>query len=117
MATTTIGTDTEPGSDRRAVLSRRIRWFVAATITYNVIEAVVAITAAADVSCRHTCPHPSQRYRRTVTSRIVGRQPNGLCASRRVVESRGRPCSPHRAHVMSPSMIRQASTARSGCKN
>ncbi|HYN72958.1 MAG TPA: cation transporter [Nakamurella sp.] len=31
--------------DRRAVLNRRIRWFVAATITYNVIEAVVAITA------------------------------------------------------------------------
>jgi divalent metal cation (Fe/Co/Zn/Cd) transporter len=31
--------------DRRAVLRRRIRWLVAATITYNVIEAVVAITA------------------------------------------------------------------------
>jgi divalent metal cation (Fe/Co/Zn/Cd) transporter len=31
--------------DRRAVLVRRVRWFVAATITYNVIEAVVAITA------------------------------------------------------------------------
>ncbi|RBM14813.1 cobalt transporter [Prauserella sp. PE36] len=31
--------------ERRAVLSRRVRWFVAATITYNVIEAVVAITA------------------------------------------------------------------------
>ncbi|RIJ77145.1 cobalt transporter [Nakamurella silvestris] len=30
---------------RRLVLSRRIRWFVAATITYNVVEAVVAITA------------------------------------------------------------------------
>lgn len=30
---------------RRAVLVRRIRWIVAATITYNVIEAVVAITA------------------------------------------------------------------------
>ena len=27
--------------DRRALLARRIRWFVAATITYNVIEAVV----------------------------------------------------------------------------
>jgi divalent metal cation (Fe/Co/Zn/Cd) transporter len=32
-------------SGRRAVLRRRIRWLVAATITYNVIEAVVAITA------------------------------------------------------------------------
>jgi divalent metal cation (Fe/Co/Zn/Cd) transporter len=30
---------------RRAVLRRRIRWLVAATITYNVVEAVVAITA------------------------------------------------------------------------
>lgn len=31
--------------DRRAVLSRRVRLLVAATITYNVIEAVVAIAA------------------------------------------------------------------------
>lgn len=31
--------------DRRNVLTRRIRWIVAATITYNVIEAIVAITA------------------------------------------------------------------------
>ena len=31
--------------DRRTVLRRRVRLFVAATITYNVIEAVVAITA------------------------------------------------------------------------
>lgn len=30
---------------RRAVLSRRVRLLVAATITYNVVEAVVAITA------------------------------------------------------------------------
>ena len=30
---------------RRAVLSRRVRLLVAATITYNVIEAVVAIAA------------------------------------------------------------------------
>ncbi|MFC0529708.1 cation transporter [Phytohabitans kaempferiae] len=34
-----------PSTARRAVLTRRIRWFVAATITYNVIEAIVAITA------------------------------------------------------------------------
>jgi hypothetical protein len=34
-----------PTTERRAVLSRRIQWFVAATITYNIIEAVVAITA------------------------------------------------------------------------
>jgi divalent metal cation (Fe/Co/Zn/Cd) transporter len=31
--------------ERRAVLAHRVRWLVAATITYNVIEAVVAITA------------------------------------------------------------------------
>ncbi|MBG6184274.1 divalent metal cation (Fe/Co/Zn/Cd) transporter [Arthrobacter sp. CAN_A214] len=34
-----------PDAARRAVLSRRIRLLVAATITYNIIEAVVAITA------------------------------------------------------------------------
>jgi divalent metal cation (Fe/Co/Zn/Cd) transporter len=31
-------------------LARRIRWFVAATITYNVIEAVVALTAGTKAS-------------------------------------------------------------------
>ncbi|HKN55547.1 MAG TPA: cation transporter [Amycolatopsis sp.] len=35
---------------RRAVLTRRVRWFVAATITYNVIEAIVAITAGSAAS-------------------------------------------------------------------
>lgn len=35
---------------RRQVLSRRIRWFVAATISYNVLEAVVAITEGTRVS-------------------------------------------------------------------
>jgi len=41
-----------PSSERRAVLSRRIRLFAAATITYNVMEAVVALWAggAADSS-------------------------------------------------------------------
>ncbi|WP_455836950.1 cation diffusion facilitator family transporter [Pseudarthrobacter siccitolerans] len=34
-----------PAAERRAVLSRRIRLFAAATITYNVIEAVVALWA------------------------------------------------------------------------
>lgn len=34
-----------PTAERRAVLVRRVRWVVAATISYNVIEAVVAITA------------------------------------------------------------------------
>ncbi|MBF6340094.1 cation transporter [Nocardia abscessus] len=35
---------------RRAVLSGRIRWLVAGTISYNVIEAVVALTEGARVS-------------------------------------------------------------------
>ncbi|ALR11716.1 hypothetical protein BST43_18440 [Mycobacteroides saopaulense] len=37
-------------SQRRDVLNRRVRLFVAATITYNVIEAVVALTEGARVS-------------------------------------------------------------------
>lgn len=39
-----------PTPARRALLSRRIRLFVAATITYNVIEAMVALTAGAKAS-------------------------------------------------------------------
>ena len=38
------------GVGRRAMLSRRVRLLVAATITYNVIEAVVAISAGAAAS-------------------------------------------------------------------
>jgi hypothetical protein len=34
-----------PTASRRALLARRVRWFVAATITWNVVEAAVAITA------------------------------------------------------------------------
>jgi divalent metal cation (Fe/Co/Zn/Cd) transporter len=41
MATLSLG----PAPDRRAQLARRIRLLVAATITYNVIEAIVALTA------------------------------------------------------------------------
>lgn len=39
-----------PGPARRAVLQRRIRLLVAATIAYNVIEAVVALSAGAVAS-------------------------------------------------------------------
>ncbi|PXX06272.1 cation transporter [Mycolicibacterium moriokaense] len=38
------------GPDRRAALSRRVRLLVAATISYNVIEAIVAISAGAVAS-------------------------------------------------------------------
>jgi len=37
-------------SARRAVLSRRIQWFVAATITYNVVEATIALAEGTRVS-------------------------------------------------------------------
>jgi divalent metal cation (Fe/Co/Zn/Cd) transporter len=33
--------------ERKAVLTRRVRWLVAATITYNVLEAIIAISAGA----------------------------------------------------------------------
>lgn len=39
-----------PSSARRELLQHRIRWFVAATITYNVIEAVIAISEGTRVS-------------------------------------------------------------------
>src|SRR5699024_1797480 len=38
------------GDERRRVLSRRVRWLVAATITYNIVEAIVAISAGAAAS-------------------------------------------------------------------
>ncbi|MFF5209569.1 cation transporter [Streptosporangium sp. NPDC000396] len=41
MTTLSLG----PTPARRTALARRIRWLVTATITYNVIEAIVAITA------------------------------------------------------------------------
>lgn len=46
MSILTLG----PTPARRAVLARRIRWFVALTISYNVIEAVVALTAGVQAS-------------------------------------------------------------------
>ncbi|MGI8457427.1 MAG: cation diffusion facilitator family transporter [Propionibacteriaceae bacterium] len=39
-----------PESARRSLLSRRVRWFVAATISYNVMEAVVALVAGSHAS-------------------------------------------------------------------
>lgn len=40
-----VSLELSPSPTRREVLARRVRWMVAATITYNVIEAVVALTA------------------------------------------------------------------------
>lgn len=45
-----MATASAPTRARRVLLTRRIRWFVAATITYNVIEAVVALAEGARVS-------------------------------------------------------------------
>ncbi|MCX5042293.1 cation transporter [Aldersonia sp. NBC_00410] len=45
-----MATAAAPSAARRAELGRRIRWLVAATITYNVIEAVVALAEGARVS-------------------------------------------------------------------
>jgi divalent metal cation (Fe/Co/Zn/Cd) transporter len=41
---------TSPTADRRHLLVRRIQWFVAATITYNVVEAIIALTEGTRVS-------------------------------------------------------------------
>ena len=47
---TSLSVATGPSAARRALLARRIRLFVAATITYNVIEAIVALTAGVNAS-------------------------------------------------------------------
>jgi divalent metal cation (Fe/Co/Zn/Cd) transporter len=44
------GLPTTPTAERRRLLSRRIQWLVAATITYNVVEAVIALAEGARVS-------------------------------------------------------------------
>jgi divalent metal cation (Fe/Co/Zn/Cd) transporter len=41
---------TTPSIARRTVLSRRIRWLVAATITYNIVEAAIALSEGTRVS-------------------------------------------------------------------
>ncbi|MEE1801119.1 MULTISPECIES: cation transporter [unclassified Streptomyces] len=46
----TVPHSPSPAPERRAALTRRIRLLVAATITYNVIEAIVAITAGTAAS-------------------------------------------------------------------
>jgi divalent metal cation (Fe/Co/Zn/Cd) transporter len=47
---TDAGVATSPTDHRRTLLIRRVRWLVAATISYNVIEAIVAITAGVAAS-------------------------------------------------------------------
>jgi len=45
MTTATVPATGPPGTDRRELLQRRVRLVVAAIIGYNVVEAIVAITA------------------------------------------------------------------------
>ena len=50
MARRPMATDGSQSGERRVLLMRRIRLFVAATISYNVIEAIVALTAGSRAS-------------------------------------------------------------------
>ncbi|SFN98053.1 cation transporter [Mycetocola miduiensis] len=50
MSATTRGLDRMPGMPRRAALQRRIRLIVAITITYNILEAIIALAAGAVAS-------------------------------------------------------------------
>ncbi|ALD14324.1 cation transporter [Clavibacter capsici] len=99
MSTTTIRTGVLAPA-RRTLLQRRIRWIVAATITYNVIEAIIAITAgtvasstaligfgldsivevlsAAAVAWQFAAPDPEKRER--VTLRVIAVSFFGLAA-------------------------------------
>ncbi|WP_194421558.1 cation transporter [Microbacterium abyssi] len=43
-------TEARPGNERRIVLQRRVRWIVTATIVYNIVEAIVAISAGSIAS-------------------------------------------------------------------
>lgn len=73
--------------------------------------------AARLMSSRHVRPQSTHRYRRTRTSKVVGRCPNGSCAGRRVTVPRGTPAVPHFPHHGSDSATRHSITARSGSRN
>src|SRR5215211_7339297 len=77
-------------------------------------ESLARGSAAAVMSWRHTWPQPVHLRRPIVTTSVVGRQPSGSCANRRVTLSRGVPSQPHRRHHRSGSTTRHARTARSG---
>ncbi|WP_102159263.1 cation transporter [Zhihengliuella halotolerans] len=97
---TTTPATAAPSPARRLVLARRIRWIVAATITYNVIEAVIALSAgaiasssaligfgldsivevlsAAAVAWQFAAPDPAKRERRAL--RLIAYSFFGLAA-------------------------------------
>ena len=70
--------------------------------------------AAAVRSSRQERPHPEHLYRRTRTSSMVGRCPNGSCASCRVSVPRESALLPQPRHHGSGSATRHSITARSG---
>lgn len=70
--------------------------------------------AAAVRSSRQERPHPEHLYRRTRTSSMVGRYPNGSCASCRVSVPRESALLPQPRHHGSGSATRHSITARSG---
>jgi divalent metal cation (Fe/Co/Zn/Cd) transporter len=96
----TLLSPTALSAARRLVLQRRIRWIVAATITYNVIEAIIAISAgtiasstalvgfgldsivevlsAAAVAWQFAAPDPEKRER--VALRVIAVSFFGLAA-------------------------------------
>ena len=98
---TSLTLDPQPITDaRRAVLHRRVRWIVAGTITYNVLEAIIALTAgtiasssaligfgldsivevlsAAAVAWQFAAPDPHRRER--VAMRVIAFSFFGLAA-------------------------------------
>lgn len=70
--------------------------------------------AVRDMSCRQVRRQCAHRYRRTRTSSVVGRCPNGSCASRRVTVCLDTPSAPHLRHHGSVSTGRHSIVARSG---
>ncbi len=99
MSSISLGPRPLPAA-RRAVLHRRVRWIVAGTITYNVLEAIIAITAgtvasssalvgfgldsvvevlsAAAVAWQFAAPEPHHRER--VAMRVIAFSFFGLAA-------------------------------------
>lgn len=73
--------------------------------------------AAAVRSSRQERPQPEHLYRRIRTSSVVGRCPNGSCASNRVSVPRESPWLPQPRHHGSGSATRHSITARSDSRH
>ncbi|WP_233526107.1 DUF3703 domain-containing protein [Actinomadura spongiicola] len=86
---------TSPGLSvrRRALLARRARWFVAATITYNLAEAVVAIGAGT--------PASSGMFGRTMPAQVRDAYAREMAAARTATDPAARWRHLERAHILS----------------